>query len=150
MITFKQFILEAFNTRANIITDKSSKHESQYRFEVDGEMFSVLVSRAFGTNQVSFGLGDRRGMNYTQIEQSFKQTSRNANQFKILSAVIDTITQHFKQYPLGTDRITFSSDGTSRTRAYRSMAKRLCTTFGLEMEEIGTSSDTTFIMGKDL
>lgn len=147
MISFKQFIKEAFDTKVKMKRVQGSyAGDYVYEFYIMHLPFFITIERAYGMDNIAFGTGKESGIN----DAAFKQTDANRYQFQVLSAVINGLIDHYKQHPLGDAKITFSSDSPSRSKAYKAIANRLAKQFGFEVEEMKDGRNSTFIVGKNL
>lgn len=152
MISFKDFLVEAFDSSQAItkLSDRATFDGDVYTFSINENKYFVYIQEDASGSGVTFGIGDPYELvsNISRYD-AFEATGSNKDQFKILSTVINCLTRHFTQNPIGNKQsIHFSAKGKSRIRLYGTIAERLANRFNLSIRKINNSSMTVFIIGQ--
>lgn len=158
MITFKQFIAEAFDNPFNYVPD--GKHS--YRFKTDdGERYSVYI----GQEKSSIGSGneyvivfqylDYNRSNITKRQSSklggspFALSGKNKDSFRILATVKKIVFDYFKSRSLVPgDIIRFDTFDPATAKLYTKFAEQLAKLTKTELSMRSKYGGTEFILHK--
>lgn len=158
MISFKQFLAEAFDNPFNYVPD--GKHS--YSFKTDGgERYSVYIgqekSSIGGGNiySIVFQYLDYHRSNITKRQSSkfggsqFALSGKNKDSFRILATVKKIVFDYFKSRSLVPgDRIEFDTFDPATAKLYTKFAEQLAKLTKTELSMRSKYGGTEFILHK--